>query len=287
MKNRKGIVLAGGLGTRLFPATKVISKQLLPIYNKPMIYYPISCLMLAGIKDILIISSPEAINLIKKLLGNGKDIGVSFSYKVQKKPNGIAQAILLAEQFLKGSPCTLILGDNIFYGNNLEIILKKMSMQKKGAGVVTYTVNVPERYGVAEIKNKKVIKIVEKPKKPKSNFAVTGIYFYDSNAVKYAKQIKPSARGELEITDLNNIYAKKNKLTFKHFGRGIAWLDTGTPSSLLDAGKLVETIEKRQDLLIGSIEEIAYKNKWVTKEKLKNKLSKFKSDYYTMLLKNL
>ena len=284
---RKGIVLAGGSGTRLFPATKVTCKQLLPIYNKPMIYYPISSLMLAGIKDILIISSPEAIGLIKKLLGNGRDIGVKFSYKVQKKPNGIAQAILLAEKFLNGSSCALILGDNIFYGNNLEKVLKKLNNQKNGASVITYTVNDPERYGVAEIKNGKVINITEKPKNPRSNLAVTGIYFYDKNAVNYTKKIKPSARGELEITDLNNIYVKKGNMFSKHFGRGIAWLDTGTPSSLLDAGKLVETIEKRQDLLIGSIEEISYKNKWISKKNLSKKISKLKSDYYLTLQRNL
>ena len=278
---RKGIILAGGSGKRLSPLTGCISKQLLPIYNKPLIYYPLTTLMLIGIKNILIIINPGEEKLFKKLLGDGKKFGINLSYKIQNKPEGIAQAFLIAEDFLEGNDCVLILGDNIFYGDNLIKILQNASNTKNSATIFGYKVKDPERYGVIEFDEKKKVKsIVEKPTNPKSTYVVTGIYFYDKNVVNYAKKISKSKRGELEITDLNNIYIKKDQLKTKIFGRGSAWFDTGTHDSLLEASNFIYSLEKRQSLKIGCPEEVAWRNKWIDNEQLLN-LSKLssKNDY--------
>ena len=255
----KGIILAGGSGTRLYPCTITTSKQLLPIYDKPMIYYPLCTLMLAGIKDILIISDPKNLNNYKNLLGNGKHFGIKIDYEVQPKPEGIAQAFLIAEKFINNNNCTLILGDNFLYGDNLS---KKIKFTKKiGAKIFLHAVKNPNKYGVAEIKNKKIIKIYEKPKKFISNYAVTGLYQYDHNVVRYAKSLKKSSRGEYEITDLNNIYLNKKKLDFDILGSGYAWLDTGSFDDLLDASLFVRTIQQRQGYLIGDPKKIFKKIK--------------------------
>jgi glucose-1-phosphate thymidylyltransferase len=260
----KGIVLAGGSGTRLSPMTTSVTKQLLPIYDKPMIFYPLSVLMLAGIREILIISTPRDLPMIKDLLGDGSAIGVQFSYVVQPKPEGIAQALILAEPFLQGSPSCLILGDNIFYGASLSERLQSAASITQGATVFAYGVSDPERYGVVEFDaSGKAVSLEEKPKAPKSKFAVTGLYFYDGNAPAYAKALKPSARGELEITDLNRVYLERGELTVARFARGDAWLDTGTPDSLLDASQFVQVLEKRQGFKIACIEEIAYAQGWI------------------------
>ena len=278
---RKGIILAGGSGKRLNPLTECISKQLLPVYNKPLIYYPLSTLMLIGIKDILLITNPGEDILFKRLLGDGKKFGINITYKVQKKPEGIAQAFLIAEEFLNGSDSVLILGDNIFYGDNLIKTLKIANISKNSATIFAYKVKDPERYGVVEFDSNNIVKsIEEKPKFPKSRYAVTGIYFYDKNVVEYSKTITKSKRGELEITDLNNIYIKKGKLKTEIFGRGSAWFDTGTHSSLLEASNFIYTLEKRQSLKIGSPEEVAWRNNWIDNDILEN-LSKasIKNDY--------
>ena len=282
---RKGIILAGGSGTRLYPCTQVISKQLLPIYDKPMIYYPLSVLMLANVQEILLISTPHDISLFQKLLGNGSHWGIQVEYAVQEKPEGLAQAMIIGENFLNGSPSILILGDNIFYGHNLNTLLDKANQNQEGANIFAYHVQDPERYGVVEFnKNKQVISIEEKPKEPKSNYAVTGLYFYDHKASEYAKALKPSSRGELEITDLNKIYLAKQKLSVIEMQRGYAWLDTGTHESLLEAQHFIHTIEKRQGLKVACLEEIAFHKKWISAKELES-LAKFmkKNEYGTYL----
>lgn len=266
----KGIILAGGSGTRLYPLTKVISKQLMPIYDKPMIYYPLSTLMLAGIKDILVITTPRDSESFQTLLGDGSQWGIKISYKVQPSPDGLAQAFIIGEEFINGEGCALILGDNIFYGHDLSKLVKNATQKDNGSTVFAYYVKDPKRYGIVEFdKNRKAISLEEKPEKSKSNFAVTGLYFYDKNVVEYAKSIKPSARGELEITDLNKIYLEKGNLNVETLGRGYAWLDTGTHESLLQAASFVETVQDRQGLKIACPEEIAYNLGYINKDKLK------------------
>jgi len=266
---RKGIILAGGFGTRLYPATLAISKQLIPIFDKPMIYYPLSTLMLAGIKQILIISTPNDLPLFEKLLGDGSQWGIEISYAIQPSPNGIAEAFIVAESFLGEAPSVLVLGDNIFHGHSFESKLTSVNKRTEGATIFVYHVNNPEHYGVVDFDERnRVIDIAEKPKNPKSNFAVTGLYFYDNKAVEYAKKIKPSLRGELEITDLNRIYLEKQGLSVEVMGRGYAWLDTGTHESLLEAQQFIQTIEHRQGLKIACPEEIAFHKNWITLQQL-------------------
>lgn len=265
----RGIILAGGSGTRLYPLTRSISKQIIPVYDKPMIYYPLSVLMLAGIKEILIISTPRDLPLYKELLKDGKDLGLDLKYAEQPSPDGLAQAFLIGEDFIQDKPACLILGDNIFYGHGFGTTLLNTAKVKDGAVVFGYYVKDPERYGVVEFDEKgNVLSLEEKPKKPKSNYAVTGLYFYDNSVVEKAKSLKPSDRGELEITDLNKLYLEENKLSVKLMGRGMAWLDTGTHESLLQASNYIYTIEKRQGLKISCIEEIAYKRGFISRKQL-------------------
>ncbi len=286
----KGIVLAGGSGTRLYPNTIGVSKQLLPIYDKPMVYYPISALMLAGIKDILIISTPYDIENFKKLLKDGSQFGVKFSYKIQPSPDGLAQAFILGEEFIGDDTCALVLGDNIFYGQGFTGMLQNATKQaQKGiATVFGYPVKDPQRFGVVEFdKNRKAISIEEKPQNPKSNYAVVGLYFYDNKVVKYAKSLKPSKRGELEITDLNRIYLEQDKLNVELFGRGFAWLDTGTHTSLLRAGQYVQTIEENQGVKIACLEEIAYRMGFLSKDELLDSIKQYKNNEYFEYVRSL
>ena len=287
----KGIILAGGAGTRLYPSTIAISKQLLPIYDKPMIYYPISVLMLAGIKDILIISTPKDLPNFEKILGNGSNFGVKFSYKEQPSPDGLAQAFILGEDFIGESSVALILGDNIFYGPKFSGQLKDVAKNTDlsgGATIFAYEVKDAQRFGVVEIdKNNKAVSIEEKPEKPKSNYAVTGLYFYDNKVVEYAKTLKPSSRGELEITDLNKIYLEKQKLNVEKLGRGFAWLDTGTHNSLMRASQYVQTVEENQGIKIACLEEVAYRMGYISKEKLKIVISQYVDNEYLDYVKKL
>ncbi len=265
----KGIILAGGSATRLYPLSKAISKQIMPVYDKPMIYYPLSTLMLAGIREILIISTPRDLPVFKELLGLGDELGMKFEYLVQEKPNGLAQAFVLGEKFLNGEPGCLILGDNLFYGQGFSKMLHEAASLKKGACIFGYYVKDPRAYGVVEFnENGKVISLEEKPENPKSNYAVPGLYFYDDRVVEKAKALKPSIRGEYEITDLNKSYLEEDLLSVKLFGRGFAWLDTGNCDSLLEAGNFVETIQNRQGFYVSCIEEIAWRNKWISDEQL-------------------
>jgi len=283
----KGIILAGGRATRLYPITRAVCKQLLPVYDKPMIYYSLSTLMLAGIRDILIISTPEGLCGFKNLFANGASLGIKISYAEQPKPQGIAQSFIIAEKFIAKDNVCLILGDNIFYGHNLPNILKEASQSNDGATVFGYYVNDPARYGVIEFdKTCNVVSITEKPQKPKSNYVVTGLYFYDNHVVKIAKRLKPSARGELEITDLNNVYLKRNKLKVRLLGRGYAWLDMGTHDSLIEASTFIKTMEDRQGLKIGCVEEIAYRMGYINFAKLQ-KLAQTTPANYGLYLKRI
>lgn len=265
----KGIILAGGSATRLYPLSKAISKQIMPVYDKPMIYYPLSTLMLAGIREILIISTPRDLPMFRELLGTGEELGMSFSYKIQETPNGLAQAFVLGADFLNGEPGCLILGDNMFYGSGFSAMLRRAAGREKGACIFGYEVKDPRAYGVVEFdKTGKVVSLEEKPAAPKSNYAVPGLYFYDATVTEKAKSLKPSARGEYEITDLNKLYLEEGTLQVELFGRGFAWLDTGNCDSLLEAANFVETIQNRQGFYVSCIEEIAWRNNWITNEQL-------------------
>ena len=284
----KGIILAGGSGTRLYPITKGISKQLIPVYDKPMIYYPLSTLMLAGITDILVISTPEYTPLFEQLLGDGSDIGVSLTYKVQEKPNGLAEAFILGADFICDDSVCLILGDNIYYGSGLSKLVQEAAQKTNGATVFGYHVNDPERFGVVDFdSNMKALSIEEKPENPKSNYAVTGLYFYDNTVVEKAKNLKPSDRGELEITDINKLYLDEGKLDVKLMGRGYAWLDTGTHDSMMEASSFIATIQKRQNLKVACLEEIAYRMGYISKKKLVELAQPMKKNDYGQYLLRL
>ena len=284
----KGIILAGGSGTRLYPLTMVTSKQLLPVYDKPKIYYPLSKLMLAGIRDILIISTPTDLPNFERLLGDGSRYGINLSYEVQPSPDGLAQAFLIGEKFIDGDSCAMVLGDNIFYGSGLKKHLREAAERENGATVFGYYVDDPERFGIVEFdENGKAISIEEKPQHPKSNYCVTGLYFYDNRVVEMAKKVKPSARGELEITDLNKLYLEEDSLNVVTLGRGYAWLDTGTMDALSEATEFVKVVENRQGIQISAVEEIAYKNGWISKEKLIESAEKYGKSPYGEHLKKV
>ena len=284
----KGIILAGGSGTRLYPSTLVMVKQLLPVYDKPMIYYPLSNLITAGIKDILIISTKEATPLFETLLGDGSDLGINLQYKVQEKPNGLAESFILGEEFLNGSSCCLVLGDNIFFGQGFSRKIKQAAKERTGARIFGYHVSDPERYGVVEFNSlREVLSIEEKPDNPKSNYAVTGLYFFDSTVVEKAKNVKPSKRGELEITEVIQQYLDEGSLKCSLLGGGTAWLDSGTHQSLLQASDFVEAIQQRQGLLVGSIEESAYKSNFIDREKLLTLATKYEKSSYGQMLKKI
>ena len=288
MKNRKGIILAGGSGTRLYPLTIAISKQIMPVYDKPMIYYPISVLMEAGVKEVLIISTPRDIVTFKSLLGDGSQWGMNFEYKIQEKPNGLAEAFIIGEEFIGNDNVVMILGDNMFYGSHLREILRRANEREDESTIFGYYVKDPRRYGVVEIdKQGKAISIEEKPQEPKSNYAVPGLYFYTNDVVKIAKTIKPSARGELEITSVNDGYMKMGKLTVEKLGRGMTWFDTGTHDALIETASFVQTIEKRQGMQVCCPEEIAYKNGWITAEELSKLAEKYMKTEYGQYLKDL
>lgn len=282
----KGIILAGGSGTRLYPSTYVVSKQLLPIYDKPMIYYPLSLLMLAGIRDILLISTPEDTPRFQKLFGDGSKWGLRMQYAIQAHPNGLAEAFIIGEKFIDGSPCAMVLGDNLFFGNELSQLMQEAAKKESGATIFAYKVNEPERYGVVEFNAEgKAVSIEEKPKQPKSRYAVTGLYFYDQQVVKFARSLAPSKRGELEITDLNRLYMEAGMLEVKTMGRGIAWLDTGTFDSLMDASLFIETIQRRQGLKVACLEEIAYRLGYISKEEVRQiALSMYQNSYGQYLI---
>ena len=285
MKKTKGIILAGGKATRLYPITKAVSKQLLPVYNKPMIYYPLSVLMLAGIREILIISNNETLPLIEKLLGNGSKLGIKIEYALQEDPKGLAEAFIIGETFIGRDNVALVLGDNIFYGHGFSKILTEAALRGEGATIFGYYVKNPQRYGIVELdKDNNPVSIAEKPEKSKSNWAVTGLYFYDNEVIKIAKSIKPSKRGELEITDINEIYLKKGVLKVELLGRGYSWLDAGTYESLLDASMFIKTLEERQGVMIGCLEEIAYRNGYITKENLIKLAEGLPDDYAGYIL---
>lgn len=284
----KGIILAGGSGTRLYPVTKAISKQITPIYDKPLIYYPLSVLMLAGIKDILVISTPRDIGTFEELLGNGSDLGLKIEYAIQEHPNGLAEAFIIGENFIGNDSCALVLGDNMFYGHGLTGIVKEAAKRESGATIFGYYVNNPKSFGVVEFdENGKAISLEEKPAVPKSNFAIPGLYFYDNTVVEKAKAVKPSHRGELEITTLNEMYLNEGTLNVLSLGRGMAWLDTGTHDGLLEASNFVKTIQSRQGVMVACLEEIAYKNGWISKEKVEELAKPLLKSHYGEYLMNL
>ena len=284
----KGIILAGGSGTRLYPITKAISKQITPIYDKPMIYYPLSVLMLAGIREILIISTPRDVVVFEELLEDGNNFGLKISYAIQEKPNGLAEAFLIGEKFIGNDSCALVLGDNIFYGHGFTGMLKEASSKEKGATIFGYYVNNPKDFGVVEFdKNGRAISLEEKPENPKSNYAIPGLYFYDNTVVEKAKKVKPSKRGELEITTLNEMYLKENNLNVVSLGRGMAWLDTGTHDALLEASNFVKTIQSRQGVMVACPEEISYRNAWIDKDKIKELAKPLLKSKYGKYLLNL
>lgn len=284
----KGIILAGGSGTRLYPVTKAISKQITPIYDKPLIYYPLSVLMLAGIKDILVISTPRDIGTFEELLGDGSDLGLKIEYAIQEQPNGLAEAFIIGEKFIGNEACALVLGDNMFYGHGLTGIVKEAATRETGATIFGYYVNNPKSFGVVEFdENGKAISLEEKPEKPKSNFAIPGLYFYDNTVVEKAKAVKPSHRGELEITTLNEMYLKEGTLNVLSLGRGMAWLDTGTHDGLLEASNFVKTIQSRQGVMVACLEEIAYKNGWISKERVEQLAKPLLKSHYGEYLMDL